>query len=180
MLKCVGACKHIICKWAEIVLIQQKKTGKWKMHSSALWFNYKVCITFLVFRVKINDWCVIWSVSSPMEVRRVSRYNVLKYIMHILYIVWNNWSCSLCRTDWDSQWKGKLKWKNIEWTAGPIWGDYNGCFFILSFLVQPENSSRGLQAEFITELSITVIYRFAMEDVFIQGQLGKSEKQICS
>lgn len=134
---------------------KRRKKGKWKMHNSVLWFNCGACIKFLDFRMKINDWYVVWSVSSPMEVRMVFRYYILK--QYILYIVRHTWSYSLYRTDWDLQWKGKIKWKNIEWTAGPIWGDYKGCFFILSFLMQPENSSRGLQAEFITKLSITVI-----------------------
>lgn len=54
------------------------------MHSSALWFNYEACIKFHDFRMKINDWYVIWSVSSPMEVRMVFRYDVLNNIYYIL------------------------------------------------------------------------------------------------
>ena len=66
------------------------------------------------------------------------------------------------------------KMKTIEWTAGPIWCDYERCFFILISLLQSKNSSRGLQAEFIIgcqSLSLNI----CREDVFIQGQLGKSE-----
>ena len=65
------------------------------------------------------------------------------------------------------------KMKTIEWTAGSIWCDYERCFFMIS-LLQSKNSSRGLQAEFIIDCQ-SLSLNICREDVFIQGQLGKSE-----
>lgn len=66
------------------------------------------------------------------------------------------------------------KMKTIGWTAGPIWCDYERCFFIPISLLQSENSSRGWQAEFVIGCQ-SLSFNICREDVFIQGQLGKSE-----